>query len=385
MSGPARFVTNFKPENVQVQPLSLNPGGKGKTAWINMKDGINLFQGEEGRANFSIKPGMGDTKLTSFTKMNLTIQIDTDVPEQNTFVEKARLLESAIVKHFFEKKNQVWPDKAKFFTDESSLMGMFNPFVKDGKMSADGKTYKPSYTLKIENCSELVDKLVIESKDKADGTKEEQVTEVLWKNLIVNYKTEPVLDESRKVVLDESGKPKTKIVYDSYPEKLPKFFLFLGKDDNGGDIVTQKIDMKNPDGSNVIDSNGLKVKRWVGPGDVKAGSIVRPAFRVKKCYLVQSFGLHAFAEALIIKPPPPREVAEFSNVKIVEEADPFLAAKAISALENNPIVDDVPIPEIDEEKEDKDEIKEEVKDEIKEEVKVEEEKPKKKKAKKDES
>jgi hypothetical protein len=358
MSGPARFITHFKPENVQVQPLTLNPGGKGKTAWLNMKDNVNLFQGEDFKVSFSVKPGMNDTKLTSFTKMNLTLQIG-DEPEHQQFTDKARALESAVVRHFFEKKNQVWPDKAKFFSDESALMGMFNPFVKDGKMSADGKAYKPSVTLKLENLGECVERLVVETKDKADGTKEEQVTEVIWKNSIVKYKTEPVLDEARRPVLDEAGKPKTKVVYESYPEKLPKFFLHLGKDESGGDIVTQKIDVKREDGTNLLDSNGLKVRRWVGPQDIKVGSVVRPAFRVKKVYLVQSFGIHAYAEAMIIKPPPPREVAEFSNVKIVEEADPYLAAKAISALEN--VVDveagpeeedkedvpkeDVPIPE----------------------------------------
>jgi hypothetical protein len=285
-------------------------------------------------------------------------------------------MESAVVRHFFEKKNQVWPDKAKFFTDESALMGMFNPFIKEGKMSADGKSYKPSFTLKLENLADCVDRLVVETKDKADGTKEEQVTEVLWKNSIVKYKMEPVLDESRRPVLDETGKPKTKIVYEGYPEKLPKFFLHLGQDENGGDIVTQKIEVKRDDGTNLVDSNGVKVKRWVGPQDIKVGSVVRPAFRIKKVYLVQSFGIHAFAEAMIIKPPPPREVAEFSNVKIVDEADPYLAAKAVSALENIAMVDaapeeaehDVPIPEEKEEpkrKAEKIEIEEPVKEEPK--------------------
>jgi hypothetical protein len=199
---------------------------------------------------------------------------------------------------------------------------------------------------------------------------------------------EPVLDESRRPVLDETGKPKTKIVYEGYPEKLPKFFLFLGKDENGGDIVTQKIEVKRDDGTNLVDSNGIKVKRWVGPQDIKVGSIVRPAFRIKKVYLVQSFGIHAYAEAMIIKPPPPREVAEFSNVKIVDEADPYLAAKAVSALENITTVDsapqeaedDVPVPE------EKEEVKEEPKrkaDKIEKE-KDEKEEPKKKKKKSDE-
>lgn len=291
---PQFFGTAFRAENMTIQPLSLNPGGKGKSAWVNMKDNNNLFEGPDFRVNFPAKPGMNETQVKSSTKLKVTLQIDTDNAEQAQFAQKTQEADRALLEHFFNKKNQIWPDKAKFLNDVSALMGMYNPIVKDGKMNESGVAYKPSFSLQLYNCADLIERLVTEVQKKPDGSSEVQVKDVIW-----------------KTVLCRSGEKPN--------EKAPKFYLWLGKDEEGNDIVTQKVEVRGKDGKPLLNSDGSKVKRWVGPQDIKAGCMVRPVFRIQKAYLVTAFGLHLVAEAMVIKPPPPKEVADFSNVKVVEE------------------------------------------------------------------
>ena len=319
---PLIFSRDFHAGNVQIQPLTLNPGGKGKSAWINMKDN-NLFEGEEFRVSFAPKPGMNELKLTSYTKIKLTCQIDTDDDKQARFSTKAQELDNAVVQHFFDKRSQVWPDKAKYFTDVGALMGMYNPIVKEGRMSSNGTAYKPSFSLQLLNCAELVDRLVIESKEKADGSREEQVTDVVWKTIPAKTGEKP-------------------------NEKLPKFYLWLGTDEDGNDMVTQKVDLRGKDGNPLFNADGSKSRRWVGPQDIKPGCIVRPVFRIQKAYaLVSSFGAHLVAEALVIKPAPPKEVAEFENVRVIEEPDPVLAARATATVDSQgEVPDDAPPPDL---------------------------------------
>jgi hypothetical protein len=222
------------------------------------------------------------------------LQIDTEVPEQAQFATKAQEADTAVLDHFFTKKNQIFPDKARFFTDPGALMGIYNPIVKEGKLSANGTSYKPSFSLQVPNCGDCIERLVIETAIKPDGKEEKKCTDVVWKTLIARAGEKP-------------------------NEKLPKFYLWLGKDEDGDDIVTQKVEVRGKDGKPLLNADGTKVKRWVGPQDIKAGCMVRPVFRFQKCYLVQSFGVHLVAEAILIKPAPPKEVADFSHVKVVEE------------------------------------------------------------------
>jgi hypothetical protein len=305
---PQRFSRDFSPSSMQIQPLTLNPGGKGKSAWVNMKD-TNLFEGEEFRVNFAPKPGMNELKVTAYTKIKMTCQIDTDDDKQSAFASKAQDLDRAVVQHFFDKRSQVWPDKAKYFSDVGALMGMYNPIVKEGRTNSNGTTYKPSFSLQLLNCSDLIERLIIESKEKADGTKEEQVTDVVWKSIPAKTGDKP-------------------------NEKMPKFYLWLGTDEEGNDIVTQKVELKGKDGKALLNADGSKAKRWVGPQDIKPGCIVRPVFRIQKVYVVSGFGAHLVAEAIVIKPAPPKEVAEFDNVRVVEEPDPVLAARAAAVVDS---------------------------------------------------
>lgn len=291
---PPLFANAFHAANMQIQPLQLNPGGQGKTAWVQMKDGNSLFEGPDFRVNFPPKPSQKETEVKSNTKLKLVLQIDTENKDQGDFANKLQDVDNAVLKHFFDKKNQIWPDKARFFSDTGSLMGMFSSLVKEGKLSSNGTAYKPSFSLQVPNCSECIERYVLDTVTKPDGNKETQVKDVIWKTLIARPNEKP-------------------------NEKMPKFYLWLGKDDEGNDIVTQKVEVRGKDGKPLINADGTKVKRWVGPQDIKAGCMVRPVFRIQKCFLVQTFGVHLVAEALMIKPAPPKEVADFANVKVVEE------------------------------------------------------------------
>ena len=55
-----RFV-DLDTKNLAFQPLRSNDGGKGKTAYINVKNGDNAFQCVRARMPFALKPGMGET------------------------------------------------------------------------------------------------------------------------------------------------------------------------------------------------------------------------------------------------------------------------------------------------------------------------------------
>ena len=83
-----------------------------------------------------------------------------------------------------------------------------------------------------------------------------------------------------------------------------------------------------------LNADGSKARRWVGPQDIKPGCIARPVFRIQKVYVVSGFGAHLVAEAIVIKPAPPKEVAEFDNVRVVEEPDPVMAARASAVVDS---------------------------------------------------
>ena len=306
---PVKFASSFRKDEVVVQPLKVNDGGKGKSAYVNMKKN-NLFEGEECRVTFAPKPGMNETKVTPYTKIKLTLQLNPEDEKHAAFTDKLRELDDAILEHFFAKRQQVWPDKAKYMSDKNSLMAMYNPLIKEGRTLSDGRTYKPSFTLQVPNLSELIEKLVIETKEKPDGSKDEQVTDVLWKTVVCKAGVEP-------------------------NPKQPKFYLFMGKDEKGVDQIVSRVPMRRKDGSVQTDENGLPIRRWVGPQDIKAGCVVRPVFEVSKCYVVANFGCHLTLKALIIKPAPPKESAEFEGVQVVDDTDPLLAARVLSSLESN--------------------------------------------------
>lgn len=297
-----RFAADFNAKNISIQPLRNNEGGKGKTAYINIAGGDNLFQGEECRVQFAAKPG--ETKLSPYSKIKLTLQLNPDDETQAALAEKLREADTAVVNHFFEKRQQVWPDKAKYMDSPNAVRAVYNPLIKEGGQSANGMTYKPSFTLQISNVAELVEKLNIVTKDKPDGTKQEMVESVVWK----------------QVIADKDAKTN---------EKAPKFYLFLGKDDNGKDMYTNKVPVLRKDGTVLLDSTGNPVKRFVGPQDLVPGSLVKPVFNFLKAYQVANFGVHLGLQAAFIKPPAPKPSVEIDDASIVENYDPLVAARVL--------------------------------------------------------
>ena len=128
--------------------------------------------------------------------------------------------------------------------------------------------------------------------------------------------------------------------------KQPKFYLWTGKDDDGKDIVKTRVSVFRPDGSELTDEKGVPVKRWVSLQDIKAGCLVRPVFKVSKVYQVQGFGAHLQLEAIIIKPSPPKESADFEGVKISEEDDAVGDARVLSQLETRAEIPEDAAPDV---------------------------------------
>jgi hypothetical protein len=129
-------------------------------------------------------------------------------------------------------------------------------------------------------------------------------------------------------------------------EKAPKFYMFLGKDDNGRDQYVNKVPVLKKDGTIQLDAAGNPVRRFVGPQDLVQGAIVRPVFQLVKVYQVQSFGVHMFLHSVYIKPPPPKPTVEIEGAAIVENYDPLIAARVLhQTAESAGAVDDAPASE----------------------------------------
>ena len=265
--------------------------------------------------------------LQDFMKMKLVMTLDPAVPEEAATISKLKEVDDATVGFIWEKRSLIYPpEKLKFMTDKNaSLMPSFNPLIKDGKTRDDGTSYNPSFTVQVPNLAGLVDHLVIEKKEK-DGKTEDICKDVVWKNMLVN-----------------DYKPS---------DKQPTMYLCYGKNDNGQDIISKTTPMRRPDGTVLTDASGQVVKRWVGPQDMVPGSLVRAVFKFSKVYVVAGFGTHLELVAVIIEPPAPRASADIDGAVEVDNYDPLLAARVLSAIvpstvEDHPSPDrDIPVPDI---------------------------------------
>jgi hypothetical protein len=71
------------------------------------------------------------------------------------------------------------------------------------------------------------------------------------------------------------------------------------------------------------------------------GSVVRPVFKFSKVYVIAGFGTHLELAAIIIEPPTPRASAVIEGAVEVDNYDPLLAARVLSAIV--PQVEDAPV------------------------------------------
>jgi hypothetical protein len=305
---PLKF-SAFNKSLLNVRPIAANKGGKGKTALVDINGAANVFEGEECKVLFNIKPGMGETSLTPYMKMNLVLEMDPENAAHDAQMKALRALGDAVVEHMFNTKSSIWPDKAKFMEKPESLKPMFNPLLKEATMNAEsGRTYKPQFTIKISDIADQVERLEIEEKINKDGSKEQVVKDVQWK------------------LNTDTTKP--------LPERQPKLWLCTGKNEAGKDKITQHVAVRKADGTVMLDSTGNAVMRWVGPQDIKPGCMVKPLFSLSKIYLVQSFGVHLKLEGLIIKPPAPKPSLEFSDAVVEANSDPLLTSQVLQNIEN---------------------------------------------------
>lgn len=304
---PLKF-SAFQKSLLNVRPIAANKGGKGKTALVDINGAANVFEGEECKVVFNIKPGMGETSVTPYMKMNLVLELDPENAAHDAQMKALRALGDAVVEHMFNSKSTIWPDKAKFMEKPESLKPMFNPLLKESQTNSEGRAYKPQFTIKVGDIADLVERLDIEEKINKDGSKEQVVKDVQWK------------------LNTDVSKPMN--------DRQPKLWLCTGKNESGKDKITQHVAVRKPDGTVMLDSKGAAVMRWVGPQDIKPGCMVKPLFSISKIYLVQSFGVHLKLEGLIIKPPAPKPSLEFSDAVVEANSDPLLTSQVLQNIEN---------------------------------------------------
>lgn len=301
---PAKFSRDFGAAALNIRPMVANKGGKGKSAMIDVRGGANMWEGEEFKVLFKVKPGMGETKLSSFTKMKLVLEIDPENEVHDTFMKKLKELDDAVLKNMFDSRDKIWPDKARHMNSIDAVRPLQNLVYKEAQTKDNGVTYRPQFTLQCMDLASLVDRLELEMKENKDGSKEEVVKDVVWRTITDDVKS-------------------------GLGDRAPKLYLCTGKTAEGKDRLTQRVPVLRPDGAPLTDAGGKEVFRWVGPQDIVPGSVVRPLFSINKVYCVSAFGVHLKLEALIIKPPPPKASTDFADAVVEEGVDPLLTSKIL--------------------------------------------------------
>jgi hypothetical protein len=284
---------------------------------------------------FDLKTGFGVTKVNAWEKFKLVLKLNPNNEEQAATIDKLREVDVATVEHVFKNRASILPpEKVKFITDANSMQALYNPLVKEGKELGDGRRYDPSFTLQVPQIASLVDSLKIESKENKDGSKEDQVTAVNWKEV---PSTEPRND------------------------KAPKFYMCIGKTDDGKDVISSTVPRKRADGSVMTNAAGEVLKRWVGPQDIVAGATARCIVKFSKVYMIAAFGMHMDLVAVVVEPPAGKPSTEIDGVVEMDNYDPIVAARVLSQnvavksessppSDDEPVADAVPAPALEEAK-----------------------------------
>ena len=102
------FVKEFKGSALTLTGIQKNKSGKGQTGKVKYdgEEGV-YFKGPACKANFKIKPGYGDTTLTDWLKMNLTMELNPDSQEQHELMKKLEELGDAVCQGVFLQKDKV--------------------------------------------------------------------------------------------------------------------------------------------------------------------------------------------------------------------------------------------------------------------------------------
>ena len=115
-----------------------------------------------------------------------------------------------------------------------------------------------------------------------------------------------------------------------------QFWLCTGTDEVNGvtrDKITQYVNVKKADGTDLLDSNGEPVKRRVSAEEIKPGCYVKPLFSIDKVWYVQTFGVHLKLEGVRIYPPPPKPVAQFDDAVVDDSDDPLVTSRVLKEIE----------------------------------------------------
>ncbi len=278
----ATLFTNFDLSKVTFAPFKADPGGHGKAAWMNYKGGENKFEGPRMYVPFPVQAPMEKLAPEPFTKMNLTLSINDQTDDGKIFLDKLEELENKTVEYSFERlaKDNIIPSEQRRYIDTpNNLRAMFHPFIKAGDKKEDGSSHNPTFNLKISDIVHLVEKYNLVDKDDGKGNMKKVVGSVDWKEVSI---TTPL------------------------HERQPRFYMCHGKNEKGQPIVSKSVLVYDEDKvtkeKTVRMENGVPMKRWVGPQDIKKGCFVVPVFKLFKAHYVNKFGMQLVLQAVFIEP-----------------------------------------------------------------------------------
>ena len=314
--------SNQKFVDVDVNSLILekpkaNTGGAGKTAWVNRANNLptRFVSSSEAKLLWPIRPGTADA-LKPHERLNLEISVN-DAEDA-----KARECDAFFLNKLFDMKSDCFGTSAKQITTVDALKVKYKPLVRDGGETKDGGRYSNSIRMKVDGWTSFVNKVNVSEINKANGEKIKVVKDCEWNDRIVQEN-------------DRNGPTDRDTI----------FYLCVGTNpDTGRTKYTQKVPVQNPDGS-VAMKDGKPVMRFVGPQDATQGSQLTVIWQLNKVYITETTGPTASAKHVYIIPAPKKQTK--------------------SGLDDIDVVDDLPLlnPE-----------------DVKEEIKVEERKVEERKA-----
>ena len=314
------------PSSLIFQPIRSNEGGKGKTVYMDMKTpgapvggkpnfAARFLAGpKDMRVAWPLRPKMDivdPKKMLPGEKFDLELELDAEAHAD--FIKQAEAYDEHMLRTAFEKRVEWFgADKAKHMSSPDFLRMTYKPMLHAGKEKAGGGgRYPDSIKLKLERCSSRVAEFLLETKE-IKGKPTQLVKEVVWKPALVDSTPPPGLME-------------------------PRFFLCYGQDPKTGvDQYASKVPVFNTSGAILKDAAGKPVMRYVGPEDVKRGCKVHPIFSINKMYVVEGFGPMLTPSQLYIKPVASKQELKVEAANVVDDIDPEITARLLSASFANP-------------------------------------------------
>jgi len=308
---------NINVDTITIKKVSLNKNGLGKSAYVD-KEGSKFFTLDKScKISSEIRPGNTDGKIKEGERFNLEVSV---TPAEE---EKAKQVDEKILKNLLENKVDFFgAAKAKAITSVDAIKPMYKYIVREGSDKQDGGKYPNTFRLKVDGWSDYCVDVHVVEKIKDGGEKVKYVKDCSWRDRIVGKDPAPL-------------------------DSNTTFYVILGENEYGKHKVTDKLPVKDQAGNFVLDANGLKVWRYVGPQDVTWNSEAVVVWNIQKIYVTESVGPTLVAKQVYVKPAPKSTQNKTSiDSETLKEDDVLLALEGKVPQPNDQDVVIVPIEEV---------------------------------------